>query len=92
MNKYKVKVTHLFAEVLDVEAENPEDAKQKVTEILQKEDYQLQPQYETTIPPEHWKVITEEEFQKLIQSFAEEMQKEQNKEESNIITPSIITP
>jgi|LakMenE18May11ns_1017448.scaffolds.fasta_scaffold9746897_2 hypothetical protein len=87
MNKYKVKVTHLFAEIIDIEAENQEEAKQKVAELLQKEDFKSQPQYETTVPPEHWRTITEEEFQKLVQSFAEEMQKEQNKEPSNIITP-----
>jgi Leu/Phe-tRNA-protein transferase len=87
MNKYKVKVTHLFAEIVDIEAESPEDAKEQVVKLIQKEDFQSQPQYETTLPSEHWKVITEEEFQKLIQSFAEDMEKEQNKEESNIITP-----
>jgi Leu/Phe-tRNA-protein transferase len=87
MNKYKVKVTHLFAEVIDIEAESPEEAKQKIAELIQKEDFQSQPQYETTIPSEHWKVITEEEFQKIVKSFAEEIQKEQNKKESNIITP-----
>lgn len=93
MNKYKVKVTHLFAEVLDVEAETEDEAKAKVAETIQSNEFQSQPQYETTIPPEHWKAITEEEFQKLVKSFAEQMQKEnESKEESNIITPSIITP
>jgi hypothetical protein len=90
MNKYKVKVTHLFAEVLDVEAETVEEAKTKVVEIIQSNEYQSQPQYETTIPSEHWKVITEEEFQELVKSFEKELSL--NKEESKIITPEIITP
>ena len=88
MNKYKVKVSNIFGEVFNIEAENQEEAKQKVVELMQKEDFQLQAGYETTFPSEHWKVITEEEFQELVKSFNKQMEKE----ESNIITPSIITP
>lgn len=84
MNKYKVKITHLFSEVLEVEAENKEDAKQKTLELIQKDDFKGNPVYETTISPEHWKVITEEEFQELVKSFTQELEKEK---ESNIITP-----
>jgi hypothetical protein len=88
MNKYKVKISHIFSEVVEVEAESKEEAKEKASELIQKEDYQSGAGYETTLPPEHWKVITEEEFQELVRSFKEQMEKE----ESNIITPSIITP
>lgn len=83
MNKYKVKITHLFSEIVDVEAENKEDAKQKTLELIQKDDFQVDPQYETTIPSEHWNVISEEEFQELVKSFKEQTE---NKP-SNIITP-----
>jgi hypothetical protein len=88
MNQYKVKVSHIFGEVFNVEAESKEEAKQKVIELMQKEDFQIQAGYETTFPAEHWKVITEEEFQELVKSFNEQMEKE----DSNIITPNIITP
>jgi hypothetical protein len=79
MTKYKVKVIHIFNELLEVEAESPEAAQQKAGEILVKDDYQGAPAYETTIPPENWPVITEEEFNKLVA--------QQEKESSNIITP-----
>jgi hypothetical protein len=81
MNKYKVKVIHIFNELLDVEAESPEKAQEKVGEIITSEGYQGAPQYETTIPPENWPVITQEEFDKLVA--------EQTKEEE---VPLIITP
>lgn len=83
MNKYKVKITHLFSEIVDVEAENKEDAKQKAVELIQQDEFQGNPGYDTTIPPEHWSVITEEEFQELVKSFKEQTEKEP----SNIITP-----
>ena len=83
MNKYKVKVTHFFSEIIDVEAENNEEAKQKVVELIQADDFQGNPGYETTVPPEHWNVITEEDFQEMVKSFKEKMEED---------TPRIITP
>jgi hypothetical protein len=85
MNKYKVKVIHVFNELLDVEAESPEQAQEKARDLLVSEGYQGAPQYETTIPAENWPVITQEEFDKIV---AEQIKQE----ESNIITPNIITP
>jgi hypothetical protein len=85
MNKYKVKITHVFYEILDIEAENEDAARALAFEIVQKEDYNNKPQYETTIPLEHWAVITEEDFNKMVKDF--ESNTEQNKEPSNIITP-----
>jgi FtsZ-interacting cell division protein YlmF len=89
MNKYKVKVTHVFAEVLDVEADNEEDAKSKVHDQLQNQERSAMPHYETTLPSEHWRVITEEKYNEMIKKFEAELAKEKegNKEPSNIITP-----
>lgn len=84
MNKYKVKVIHIFNDVLDVEAKSEEEARQKAASILTDDNYKGGPRYETTIPPENWPVISEEEFNKFVS--------EQVEETSNIITPSIITP
>jgi hypothetical protein len=89
MNKYKVKVTHLFSEVIDVEAETEEGARESAIQELQKEDRQIGPSYETTLPPEHWAVITAEKFEEMLKEFESKLNKE---EPSNIITPSIITP
>ena len=94
MNKYKVKVTHVFSEVLGVEAANEEEARTKVRTGLQDQERKAVPQYETTLPSEHWVVITEEKYNEMVKQFEAELakQQEENKEESNIITPNIITP
>jgi hypothetical protein len=89
MNKYKVKVAHVFSELIDVEAETPEQAKEKAEEILKDQNRDSDPSYETTIPPEHWPVITEEEYNAILKAYEAEIGEtvETNKEESNIITP-----
>lgn len=89
MNKYKIKVSHVFSEVLDVEAANEEEAREKAKTELQREDRSSAPQYETTIPVEHWPVITEAKYNEMIEKYKEEFAKqgEANKEPSNIITP-----
>jgi hypothetical protein len=79
MNKYKVKVSHVFSEVLDIEALNEEEAREKALAMLKNEDYKSAAHYETTIPTEHWPVITQEEFDNLVS--------EKIKEESSIVTP-----
>jgi hypothetical protein len=92
MNKYKVKVSHVFSEVLDIEALNEEEAREKALATLKNEDYKSAAHYETTIPTEHWPVITEEKYNEMIAKFEAELKTQENKEESNIITPNIITP
>lgn len=85
MNKYKVKVTHVFSELIEVEAENEEGAKAAARKQIESEDRTARPMYEATIPEEHWPVITEDDFNKLVAE-------QQEKQSSNIITPEIITP
>lgn len=85
MNKYKVKVSHLFSEILDVEAENEQDAKVKAQEILKEQGRQTELNYDATIPEANWPVITEEEFQSMMEKAEAELAKQ--KESSNIITP-----
>jgi hypothetical protein len=94
MNKYKVKISHVFSEVLEVEAANEDEAREKARTVMQNESRAPVPQYETTLPPEHWAVISEEKYNEMVKQFEAELakQKEGNNEESNIITPSIITP
>jgi hypothetical protein len=90
MNKYKVKITHVFAEVLDIEAANEEEAKEKARLELEREDRPAAPQYETTLPLEHWPVISEDKYNEMVEKYKEELGKQE--EDSNIITPNIITP
>jgi hypothetical protein len=85
MNKYKVKISHVFSEILDVEATNEEEARKKVKLELEKEDRPAAPQYETTLPMEHWPVITEEKYNELIKDVGAKLTEE--KESSNIIIP-----
>jgi hypothetical protein len=85
MNKYKVKITHVFAEVIDVSANNEEEAKNIALEELQKEDRQMQASYEATIPSEHWPVITEEKYNEMVKDVEAKLAEQQ--EPSNIITP-----
>ena len=73
MNKYVVKVANVFANYIEVDAENEEGAKEAAKNLLSKEDLisAFKHYYEATIPPEHWGVITKEEFDKLQQAEQE---------------------
>jgi len=90
MNKYKVKVSHIFSEVLDVEADTEEAAKEIAEQEIKKEDRNSNIEYETTVPSEHWPVISEEKLKELMEQF--EAANAKPEEETNIITPNIITP
>jgi len=90
MNKYKVKVSHIFSEVLDVEADTEEAAKEIVEQEIKKEDRNSNIEYETTVPSEHWPVISEEKLKELMEQF--EAANAKPEEETNIITPNLITP
>jgi hypothetical protein len=83
MNKYKVKITHVFSEVVDIEAENEDQARERATTEIQKDNRNSKPHYETTLPSEHWPVITEEKYNEMVENFKKEVEQE----ESNIITP-----
>jgi predicted alpha/beta hydrolase family esterase len=91
MNKYKVKISHIFSEVIDIEAANEDEAKEKATAELDREDRESNIEYETTIPSENWPVISEEQLKDLIEQF--EAANAKTKEEGpNIITSSIEAP
>jgi hypothetical protein len=77
-NKYVVKVVNVFSNLIEVEANNEEEAKQKAREILlsQSEDENIPLNYDATLPEEHWGVITKEEFDKLQALSEAEQEKE----------------
>jgi hypothetical protein len=85
MNKYKVKISHVFSQVLDIEAASEEEAREKARGVLETGESNIlpQPQYENTLPSEHWPVITEEKYNEMV----ENLQKKIKQETSNIITP-----
>jgi hypothetical protein len=77
MNKYVVKVANVFANYIEVNAEDEAGAKEAAKEVLNKEDIvkSFKHYYEATIPHEHWGVITKEEFDKLQREQKEAEQK-----------------
>lgn len=62
-----VKVMNLFSNLIEVEAQDADEARSKVKEMLQnkKDDTEFPLFYEVTIPDEHWGVIEKEEFDRL---------------------------
>lgn len=97
MNKYVVKVVNVFSNIVEVEAEDEngarEAAKAKLTDSNNEEHFQHF--YESTLPEEHWAVITKEKYDELkaeVEKSLEEGSENTNEEQSNIVTPNIITP
>lgn len=84
--KYIVKVINVFSNLVQVSANNETEAREKAKElILNKPEQQLDHQYESTLPSDHWAVITQEDFDKLKDDFQKTLEEPQ--EESRIITP-----
>jgi len=88
--QWMVKVINVFSNLVEVEAEDENQAREKVKEILvnKEREVEFEHLYESTLPAEHWAVISKEDFDKI----GEEYMAKKQQEESNIITPSIITP
>lgn len=88
MNKYVVKMAHIFSTIAEVEAANKEEAVDKAEQWFldaeTKDDSKLY--YEATVDKKNWAVLTSEEYEELKAKVKAEL--EANKEEaSNIITP-----
>ncbi len=84
--KYIVKVINVFSNLISVDANNEEEAKEKAKELLvnKPDGEEFQHIYESTLPSEHWAVITQEDFDKLKDDFQKTMEPQ---EKSRIITP-----
>lgn len=66
--KYVVKVSSVFSNLIDVEAENEDEARVAAKEFLEtssEDGESMRHYYESTLPPEHWPVITQEKFDEL---------------------------
>jgi hypothetical protein len=65
--KYMVKVMNLFSNLIEVEAQDADEARQKAKDIItnKKENEDIPLFYEVTIPDEHWGVIEKDEFEKI---------------------------
>ena len=84
--KYIVKVINVFSNLISVDANNEEEAKEKAKELLvnKPDGEEFQHLYESTLPSEHWAVITQEDFDKLKDEFQKTLEPQ---EKSRIITP-----
>ena len=84
--KYIVKVINVFSNLIAVDANNEEEAKEKAKELLvnKPDGEEFEHLYESTLPPEHWAVITQEDFDKLKEDFQKSLEPQ---EKSRIITP-----
>lgn len=99
MNKYVVKVSSIFSNIIEVEAEDEDMARVKAREFLENRnekdgnndgDQQIRHYYESTFPPENWPVITQDKYNELKEQVKSTIAGEE--EPNNIIEPSIITP
>ena len=70
--KYIVKVINVFSNLISVDANNEEEAKEKAKELLvnKPQGEEFEHLYESTLPSDHWAVITKEDFDKLKEDFA----------------------
>ena len=84
--KYIVKVINVFSNLIAVDANNEEEAKEKAKELLvnKPDGEEFEHLYESTRPSDHWAVITKEDFDKLKEDFAKSLEPQ---EKSRIITP-----
>jgi len=84
--KYIVKVINVFSNLIAVDANNEEEAREKAKELLlnKPEGEEFEHLYESTLPSDHWAVITKEDFDKLKEDFQKSLEPQ---EKSRIITP-----
>ena len=84
--KYIVKVINVFSNLIAVDANNEEEAKERAKELLlnKPDGEEFEHLYESTLPSDHWAVITKEDFDKLKEDFQKSLEPQ---EKSRIITP-----
>lgn len=92
MSKYIVKVVNIFSNLVEVEAENEDKAREEAQRVVENAtaDQAFKHYYEATIPMEHWSVIEKEEFEKIKANVEAELATP--KEPNNIVEPQIIVP
>lgn len=83
MNKYVVKVSSIFSNIIEVEAEDEDMARVKAREFLENRnenaenndnEESIRHYYESTFPPENWPVITQEKYNELKEQVKSEIE------------------
>jgi hypothetical protein len=88
MDKYVVKVVHVFSNVIEVDAASEEEARHNALQLIENSDQEFRNYYESTLPPENWAVLLKSDFDNIKAQVEEELKSESaNEEKSNIIEP-----
>ena len=89
MNKYVVKLSHVFSTITEVEAENKEGAVEAAEKWFLAEETRDDSKlfYEGTMDKKNWAVLTVEEYERLKAEVKAGLENKQE-ESSNIITPN----
>ena len=92
MDKYVVKVVHVFSNIVEVDAASEEEARHNALQLIENSDQEFRNYYESTLPPENWAVLLKSDFDNIKAQVEEELKSEElaekaNEEKSNIIEP-----
>lgn len=89
MDKYVVKVVHVFSNIIETDAASEEEARHNALELLENSDQEFRNYYESTLPPENWSVILKTDYDKIKAQIEEELKNKQPEEKANEETPNI---
>lgn len=89
MDKYVVKVVHVFSNIIETDAASEEEARHNALELLENSDQEFRNYYESTLPPENWSVILKTDYDKIKAQIEEELKDKQPEEKANEETPNI---
>ena len=89
MDKYVVKVVHVFSNIVETDAASEEEAKHNVLELLQGSEQEFKNYYESTLPPENWSVILKSDYDNIKAQVEEELKAAGSAEKASEETPNI---
>lgn len=92
MNKYVVKVVHVFSNLIETDAASEEEAKHNAFEIVKNSDQLFNNYYESTLPIDNWAVLLKSDFDNIKAQVEEELKVKGPEQKANEETPNIIEP
>lgn len=90
MDKYVVKVVHVFSNLIETDAASEEEARHNALKLLENSDQQFKNYYESTLPPENWAVLLKSDFDNIKAQVEEELKTKELEEKANEEKPNII--
>lgn len=89
MDKYVVKVVHVFSNLIETEAASEEEARHNALELLENSDQEFRNYYESTLPTENWAVLLKSDFDNIKAQVEEEFKAKDLEEKANEEKPNI---